>query len=113
MQNGSDGLLTLFRLTVEEVRRNSNDGKATRERVLFSLLAAARQAVTRRQYSYALQCKMLYATINGHERLRSAWDELEQTSAHGVASTSNTPASNTGVTDSGAAVPCEYFTGVK
>lgn len=108
MQNWSE-VEELFKLTARACKSDPSRSCTLIEHMRFSLLVAGRQHVTRREYRRALLCKELLQFLKHYEDVKSAWNDLQLTIARDLRSTQKTPASNTGVTDTSAAVPLEYF----
>lgn len=103
----------LLKLTAREAKANRAVGLSLVDQVLYSLLVQERQARSRREYTRALDCMLTYRVLKAGGSISKAWASLQEQSVLGDETGRNTPASNTGVTESPAAVPMEYFTGGK
>lgn len=103
----------VFVMAVKHARSNDPEHRAHLGPVLFFLSAASRQHQGRREYELAALYKRVYFLLRAAGSIGAAWKELELLSAHESGSDRQTPVSNTGVTETGAAVPTEYFTGGK
>ena len=113
MQNDTEVRKAVFQTAVKHARRNTATAKERREHVIFFLSAASQQARDHHRYNLAFQFQEVARIVRGTLDLKSAWDELEQASAHADVSAPNTPASNTGVTDTGESRLIDYVAGVK
>lgn len=112
MQNGHE-IAAVLKCAAREAKANRAAHLSLVEQTLYILLVASRQHLKRREYHRAYLHQTAWRVLRHHSSIKLAWEHLTQASEPRPDETQTTPVSNTGVTESSAAVPLDYFTGGK
>lgn len=100
----------VFKLAAREAKAKRAEGMSLKEQVQYILLVAGQQYRNRRQYDLAMCCHLARCVLASSETIKEGWESLQENGACAANSEPITPVSNTGVTETPAAVPIEYFT---
>jgi hypothetical protein len=103
----------VFQAAARDAKRARVADMTLKSQVAYILLAAGQQARKQRRYDLAMAFHLARSVTVASDSIKTAWDSLQEHDALGTETAGNTPVSNTGVTETPAAVPVEYFTGGK
>lgn len=107
----SQEVAQVLKLAARHAKANRAANCTLYDQVLFSLSAASGQLKRQKRYHDALVHHLAWACLKSAGSIKEAWAMLVEVDVPQVETAPQTPVSNTGVTESPATVPLEYFTG--
>ena len=100
----------VLQAAARDAKRARAAGMSLAEQTAYILLVAGQQARNQRRYELAMTFHLARSVLVAAGSINAAWSSLTEEPALDSNSGSQTPVSNTGVTNSPADVPLEYFT---
>jgi len=100
----------VFKAAARDAKRSRAVGMTLKSQVEYILLVAGQQARNQRRYDLAMTFHLARCVLVASSSINEAWASLQGHDALGTEIAGHTPVSNTGVTETPAAVPVEYFT---